>query len=277
MGCLKLTYKPIFEPRTHGSMPSREAKVVQMFISADPLSGYNPNNETEHYIDGQHNGGVYNSFNLNTYGYCYQNPVLYVDPNGKQSKFLEYLNQPGTALSEIRKYRNEIIQTSEKYGIAKEKIASIIFQEKTAGIRGGLANIYAKNIKADKTTSLGLGEIQVQKAIELINKDNPESGLDVTNQNHIDIVMATLEDPKSNIDLIAKNIVDIEDYVGRELSIKEITFGHNAGKETLKKVLDKGGDPKNRVSSRSLDYQKAIKDALDGKFFIDIRKDEKKE
>ncbi|MXP12534.1 hypothetical protein [Apibacter sp. B3239] len=56
-----------------------------VWLSADPLSGYNPNNETEHYIDGQHNGGVYNSFNLNTYGYCYQNPVLLVDPNGKQS------------------------------------------------------------------------------------------------------------------------------------------------------------------------------------------------
>ena len=40
--------------------------------------------EVEHYIDGQHNGGVYNSFNHNTYGYCYQNPVLLVDPNGKQ-------------------------------------------------------------------------------------------------------------------------------------------------------------------------------------------------
>ena len=56
-----------------------------MWLSTDPLSGYNPNNETEHYIDGQHNGGVYNSFNLNTYGYCYQNPVLLVDPNGKQA------------------------------------------------------------------------------------------------------------------------------------------------------------------------------------------------
>ena len=41
--------------------------------------------ETEHYIDGQHNGGVFNSFNLNTYGYCYQNPVTMVDPNGKQT------------------------------------------------------------------------------------------------------------------------------------------------------------------------------------------------
>ena len=56
-----------------------------VWLSADPLSGYNPNNETEHYIDGQHNGGVYNSFNLNTYGYCYQNPVKLVDPNGKQA------------------------------------------------------------------------------------------------------------------------------------------------------------------------------------------------
>ena len=56
-----------------------------VWLSADPLSGYNPNNESEHYIDGQHNGGVYNSFNLNTYGYCYQNPVLLVDPNGKQA------------------------------------------------------------------------------------------------------------------------------------------------------------------------------------------------
>jgi hypothetical protein len=51
----------------------------------DPLSGYNPVMEVEHYIDGQHNGGVYNSFNHNTYGYCYQNPVLLVDPNGKQA------------------------------------------------------------------------------------------------------------------------------------------------------------------------------------------------
>ena len=40
--------------------------------------------ETEHYIDGQHNGGVYNSFNNNPYIYCYQSPVMLIDPNGKQ-------------------------------------------------------------------------------------------------------------------------------------------------------------------------------------------------
>ncbi|WP_221405059.1 RHS repeat-associated core domain-containing protein [Apibacter adventoris] len=56
-----------------------------VWLSTDPLSGYNPIMETEYYIDGQHNKGVFNSFNLNTYGYCYQNPVLLVDPNGKQA------------------------------------------------------------------------------------------------------------------------------------------------------------------------------------------------
>ncbi|WP_395855936.1 RHS repeat domain-containing protein [Apibacter adventoris] len=60
-----------------------------VWLSTDPLSGYNPIMETEHYIDGQHNGGVFNSRNLNTYGYCYQSPVVLIDPNGKQSNFLK--------------------------------------------------------------------------------------------------------------------------------------------------------------------------------------------
>ncbi|MDR6545181.1 hypothetical protein J2810_001223 [Chryseobacterium rhizosphaerae] len=38
------------------------------------------------YIDGEHNGGVYNSKNLSPYIYCYQNPVLLTDPNGKQAQ-----------------------------------------------------------------------------------------------------------------------------------------------------------------------------------------------
>ncbi|WP_128331148.1 RHS repeat-associated core domain-containing protein [Apibacter sp. HY039] len=32
-----------------------------VWLSTDPLSGYNPVMEVEYYIDGQHNGGVYNS------------------------------------------------------------------------------------------------------------------------------------------------------------------------------------------------------------------------
>jgi hypothetical protein len=43
--------------------------------------------DDEFYIDGDHNGGVYNHFNHNSYGYCYQSPVRYIDPNGKQVEF----------------------------------------------------------------------------------------------------------------------------------------------------------------------------------------------
>lgn len=41
--------------------------------------------ETEFYGDGQHNGGVYFWGNLNPYIYTYQNPIKYIDPNGKQA------------------------------------------------------------------------------------------------------------------------------------------------------------------------------------------------
>ncbi|MDO4763644.1 MAG: RHS repeat-associated core domain-containing protein [Flavobacteriaceae bacterium] len=61
---------------------------VSLWLNTDPLSGYNPILETEHYIDGQHNGGIYSSMNMATYSYTYQNPVIYVDPNGKQAYFL---------------------------------------------------------------------------------------------------------------------------------------------------------------------------------------------
>ena len=54
--------------------------------STDPLSGYNPIFEDEHYFDFEHNLGVLNSFNHATYSYCYQNPINLFDPNGKQSK-----------------------------------------------------------------------------------------------------------------------------------------------------------------------------------------------
>ncbi|MDY3315922.1 hypothetical protein PG630_01170 [Riemerella anatipestifer] len=70
---------------------------VSLWLGTDPLSGYNPIMETEHYIDGQHNGGVFNPMNFATYSYTYQNPILYIDPNGKQGI-------PGMLLGAITEY-----------------------------------------------------------------------------------------------------------------------------------------------------------------------------
>lgn len=64
---------------------------ISIWSSTDPLSGFNPIFEEEHYFDFEHNGGVSNSFNHATYSYCYQNPIILLDPNGKQvkSKYLD--------------------------------------------------------------------------------------------------------------------------------------------------------------------------------------------
>jgi RHS repeat-associated protein len=61
---------------------------TSLWLNVDPLATYNPIFEEEFYFDGDHNDGIYNSKNLNGYGYCYQNPISLIDPNGKQCYFM---------------------------------------------------------------------------------------------------------------------------------------------------------------------------------------------
>ena len=74
---------------------------LSLWISVDPISNYDPLN-SENYLDGEHNNGVYNYRNLNSYVYCYQSPVCLVDPNGEQALpgaimgiFTEYIAKVG--------------------------------------------------------------------------------------------------------------------------------------------------------------------------------------
>ena len=169
---------------------------------------------------------------------------------------LEFGNSNTKGLQAVRTNREYINSAANHYGVSAQAIGSIIFQEKSAGIRGDIANALSKGFIKNGTTSLGLGEIQVDKVAEL-------RGLDADKD--FDKIVGMLEDPKTNIDLIAENIADMQNSIGRELSVSEVTYGHNAGKENLKSQLSKGEKTTNRVSSRSSNMQGAIKDALKGK------------
>lgn len=76
---------------------------LSVWYGVDPLATWDPVMETEFYGNGQHNGGVYNSGNLNPYIYCYQNPVKYIDPNGKQSYFMTPPSNGGEAVGRFFK------------------------------------------------------------------------------------------------------------------------------------------------------------------------------
>jgi RHS repeat-associated protein len=80
---------------------------VSLWLNVDPLADYNPHMNDEHYKDGEHNGGVFNQMNNNPYIYCYQSPVKYVDPNGKQSESGATISAHKTTMGDrIQEYRD---------------------------------------------------------------------------------------------------------------------------------------------------------------------------
>ncbi|MEJ8598275.1 hypothetical protein JSO62_06180 [Riemerella anatipestifer] len=85
--------------------------------------------ETEHYIDGQHNGGVFNPMNFATYSYTYQNPVVFIDSNGKQVQFdvRGYIKQQlDSRVNYVKQKLNNVEnKVSKAYNRVKQETAQI--------------------------------------------------------------------------------------------------------------------------------------------------------
>ena len=113
---------------------------TSLWLNTDPLSGYNPTFEHEHYIDGQHNGGVFNPMNLNTYGYTYQNPILYIDPNGKQ--VVNSASRPNIFL-----YRKQTFNETSSFQWINYNSSSLKDNQKTNWQSDKLGNMLIKGIK----------------------------------------------------------------------------------------------------------------------------------
>jgi RHS repeat-associated protein len=132
---------------------------VSLWLNVDPLADYNPHMNSEHYIDGQHNGGVYNSFNQAVYSYCYQNPIKLIDPNGKQTLSPMLIgNYAHRALSDyIRRMDPKEIRWKSERGF---KIYDIGLRPDIQYSSGGTNSVW--ELKPLMSSIVGLGAYQAK-------------------------------------------------------------------------------------------------------------------
>ena len=178
---------------------------LSLWMSVDPLV-YDGT-----YLSGKHNSGVYNSKNLNCYIYCYQNPVVLVDPNGKQSYFMHGTGSwdastyfGSTFINEFKKLSGDFksipwsgslsegdSKNKEGRASAGHRIASIIMSDiKNNHIKdrhytgrkliigghshgGNVARIAAKDVFNALTDMVNNGELNQMPTINLVMVNTP--------------------------------------------------------------------------------------------------------
>jgi RHS repeat-associated protein len=198
---------------------------------------------------------------LNLYAYVGNNPLSSADIDGHQAP-----KQPNGEVSQvlnlIAQHREVINTVAKKYGVSPSAIAAIIFQEKLHGMAASLKDVPA-NVDASlqisssaNKRSIGLAEMQVGKAAHLLGKD-------VADPAQRKEVLAALRNDNSAIDMIGRNVSNMQNAVGRELTPVEAGMGHNAGLKGLNALLngERGLTP---VASRSVGWESGISAALQG-------------
>jgi RHS repeat-associated protein len=205
-------------------------------------------------------GGVFNFVNLHVYHYAGNNPVKYVDPDGRS---------PKSALQLIAKHSEQIKHVAKIFDVDPVGIASVIFQEKFHGIFADMKNAAAYildggvNDNTPSTRSYGLAEMQLGLAADLLFENINDSGIKEKMYN-------LLQNDNWSIALIGLNIKRNEEKLGTKLKGKDAGAAHNMGVAGYRSYLE-GKRGLSEVSGRSIDYQQAISDALNG--IIDTKKD----
>ncbi len=91
------------------------------------------------FLAGQHNGGIFNSFNHNSYMYCYQNPINLFDPNGKQSYFMNSRGFWIEGDSKFGEYIGNVKPETDRY-MELTKIKGALYHKNTNAWLVGLWN-----------------------------------------------------------------------------------------------------------------------------------------
>ncbi|CAM3831664.1 polymorphic toxin-type HINT domain-containing protein [Flavobacterium branchiophilum] len=118
---------------------------ISIWASVDPLADFNPVMNDQFYYDGQHNDGLYNSFNHSSYTYCYLNPVRLVDPDGKQVES-EYLGSWSTRSSFANGMIDGMLNNIPGLGTANEAWKLTTNSEYRAQVMGVIKQIAANPI-----------------------------------------------------------------------------------------------------------------------------------
>lgn len=231
---------------------------TSVWLSVDPIALWQPVQESEHYILGQHNGGYFNPKNMSVYGYTYQNPILYIDPNGKQVKSNElwkktksFLNDVGDVfyqtaeiiapLSFTMKSEQEIEISKAEYG--EGPIASLEeMWDDIKDLSGNLSSLSFEDIKENYENASGKQKIAILTATGSIIMDLKKGKVDAK-----DIAILG---GKANFKIISANLlkeagIDAHqlkyDFLGKKAKISEYDlYKHTDTNEIL--ILKKGGN-----------------------------------
>ena len=118
-----------------------------LWMSVDTISNYDPRND-DNYLDGEHNGSVYNSFNLYPYEYCYQNSILLVDYTGKQANSSVLLARIPSGDYNFTPAASHLLHLVSKVNEYQIRVATVRFEE--TGILKGSVGTAGSSLTAGK-------------------------------------------------------------------------------------------------------------------------------